>query len=399
MTTTVERVISEKVGEPVEEGDFVEVEPDVVMVHDGSGATALRVMREEIGVERVKRPERVVIVFDHSVPPSSVEAADRQNELLRFAEEHGIRNVHVDEGVCHQILVEKGYASGGTLIFGGDSHTPTCGAVGAVGIGFGGTDMAFAMMYGELWIRVPSTIEVRIVGRPRFPATAKDVALRMVSEIGAGGAEYRAIEFTGSVAGWDLGDRMTLCNMTTEVGAKTAVVSGRDEVEGAEDRIELDARHVEPCVARPGRVDDVVPVSEVEGVEVTRVFVGSCTNGRYEDIALFADVLEGLGGPSGDVRIVVVPASRMELLKAVREGVVERLVEMGVLVCPPGCGPCLGEHMGVLGRDDVCVATSNRNFPGRMGHRESEVYLASPVTAAVAAAEGELRDPRDVLGG
>ncbi len=397
--TTVERVFSEKVGERVEEGDFVEVEPDVIMIHDGSGATALRVMRDELGVERVEDPDKVVLVFDHSVPPSSVEAADRQNELLRFAEEHGISKVHVDEGVCHQILVEKGYASGGRLVFGGDSHTPTCGAVGAVGIGFGGTDMAFAMMYGELWVRVPPTIEVRIVGRPRFPSTAKDVALRMVSEIGAGGAEYRALEFTGSVSGWELGDRMTLCNLATEVGAKTAVVSGEEVVEGAERRVEIDARHVEPCVSRPGRVDDVVPVSEVEGVEVTRVFVGSCTNGRYEDMALFAGVLEEMGGPCEHVRIVVVPASRTELLKAVKDGVVERLVRMGVLVCPPGCGPCLGEHMGVLGRDDVCVATSNRNFPGRMGHRDAEIYLASPVTAAVAAAEGELKDPRDVLGG
>ncbi|WP_456483338.1 3-isopropylmalate dehydratase/homoaconitate hydratase family large subunit [Methanopyrus kandleri] len=402
MPSVAERILSEKVGEPVEAGETVYVEPDVIMLHDGSGATALRTLRE-LGVERVESPEKVVLIFDHSVPPSSVEAANRQNELLEFARRHGIEHVHVDEGVCHQVLVEEGYAEPGRVIFGGDSHTPTAGAVSALALGFGGTDMAFALIYGELWIRVPRTVRVHVEGELEEPATAKDLALTVVGELGAGYADYAVLEYTGLPERMPLGDRMCLCNLATEAGAKSAYVPPKEGPEelrpgDADEVIELDASEVEPVVSVPHRVDDVRPVGDVQGVEVTRVFVGSCTNGRYRDVKVFTEILEELDGPHPDVRIVVVPASHRVLERMTETGLTLKLIRMGVMIAPPGCGPCLGEHLGVLGDDDVCVSTANRNFPGRMGSRRAEIYLASPVTAAVAAAEGELVDPQDVLG-
>ncbi|WP_456482233.1 aconitase family protein, partial [Methanopyrus sp.] len=223
MPSVAERILSEKVGEPVEAGETVYVEPDVIMLHDGSGATALRTLRE-IGEERVENPEKVVLIFDHSVPPSSVEAANRQNELLEFARRHGIEHVHVDEGVCHQVFVEERYARPGRVIFGGDSHTPTAGAVSALAFGFGGTDMAFALLYGELWIRVPKTVRVHVKGDLKEPATAKDLALTVVGELGAGYADYAVLEYTGLPERMSLGDRMCLCNLATEAGAKSAYV-------------------------------------------------------------------------------------------------------------------------------------------------------------------------------
>ncbi|WP_457620354.1 3-isopropylmalate dehydratase/homoaconitate hydratase family large subunit [Methanopyrus sp.] len=402
MPSVAERILSERVGEPVETGETVYVEPDVIMLHDGSGATALRTLRE-LEVERVESPEKVVLIFDHSVPPSSVEAANRQNELLEFARRHGIEHVHVDEGVCHQVLVEEGYAGPGRVIFGGDSHTPTAGAVSALAFGFGGTDMAFALLYGELWIRVPRTVRVHVEGELKEPATAKDLALTVVGELGAGYADYAVLEYTGLPERMSLGDRMCLCNLATEAGAKSAYVPPEDGPEelrpgDADEVIELNASEVEPVVSVPHRVDDVRPVGDVQGVEVTRVFVGSCTNGRYRDVKTFTETLEELGGPHPDVRIVVVPASRRVFERMTETGLTLRLIRMGVTIAPPGCGPCLGEHLGVLGDDDVCVSTANRNFPGRMGSRGADIYLASPVTAAVAAAEGELVDPRDLLG-
>ncbi|WP_456434616.1 3-isopropylmalate dehydratase/homoaconitate hydratase family large subunit [Methanopyrus sp.] len=401
MASVAERILSERVGELVEAGETVYVEPDVIMLHDGSGATVLRTLRE-LGVERVESPEKVVLIFDHSVPPSSVEAANRQNELLEFARRHGIEHVHVDEGVCHQVLVEEGYAGPGRVIFGGDSHTPTAGTVSALAFGFGGTDMAFALLYGELWIRVPRTVRVHVEGELKEPTTAKDLALTVVGELGAGYADYAVLEYTGFPERMPLGDRMCLCNLATEAGAKSAYVppeGGPEELRpgDADEVIELDASEVEPVVSVPHRVDDVRPVGDVQGVEVTRVFVGSCTNGRYKDVKTFTEILEELGGPHPDVRIVVVPASRRVFERMTETGVTLKLIRMGVTIAPPGCGPCLGEHLGVLGDDDICVSTANRNFPGRMGSRGAEIYLASPVTAAVAAAEGELVDPQDVL--
>ncbi len=401
MATVVERLLSEKCGERVEAGDVTVVEPDVIMLHDGSGATALRTLRE-LGTERVKRPDRVVLIFDHSVPPSSVEAANRQNELLAFARRHGIERVHVDEGVCHQILVERGYARPGRVIFGGDSHTPTAGGVAALGFGFGGTDMAFTLLYGELWLRVPRTIRVHVTGDLGPGTTAKDLALTIVGELGAGYADYAVLEYTGLPERLPVGDRMCLCNLATEAGAKSAYVPPAEGPErlrpgDADETVELDASEVEPVVSVPDAVDRVRPVGDVQGEEITRVFVGSCTNGRYRDIRAFTEALDALGGPDPNVRIVVVPASRRVLLRLVRDGTLERLIELGASVAPPGCGPCLGEHLGVLGDDDVCVSTANRNFPGRMGSVEADIYLASPLTAAVAAARGELADPREEL--
>ncbi|WP_456454315.1 3-isopropylmalate dehydratase/homoaconitate hydratase family large subunit [Methanopyrus sp.] len=401
MASVAERILSERVGEHVEAGETVYVEPDVIMLHDGSGATALRTLRE-LGVEHVESPEKVVLIFDHSVPPSSVEAANRQNELLEFARRHRIEHVHVDEGVCHQVLVEEGYAGPGRVIFGGDSHTPTAGAVSALAFGFGGTDMAFALLYGELWIRVPRTVRVHVEGELKEPTTAKDLALTVVGELGAGYADYAVLEYTGFPERMSLGDRMCLCNLATEAGAKSAYVPPEGSPEelrpgDADEVIELDASEVEPVVSVPNRVDDVRPVGDVQGVEVTRVFVGSCTNGRYKDVKTFTEILEELGGPHPDVRVVVVPASRRVFERMTETGITLKLIRMGVTIAPPGCGPCLGEHLGVLGDDDICVSTANRNFPGRMGSRGAEIYLASPVTAAVAAAEGELVDPQDVL--
>ncbi len=320
-------------------------------------------------------------------------------------------------GICHQVVAEE-YARPGAVIVGADSHTCTAGALGAMATGMGSTDVAVAMALGQTWLRVPATMRVEITGTPDPAVSAKDMILSLIGQLGADGATYMAVEFGGiTVEQLDMAGRLTLCNMAVEAGAKTGLVASDDttrsfmEANGREadwealapdadavysSTINLDCGRLEPQVSRPHQVDLVSPVGEVAGLAVQQVVIGSCTNGRLEDLQVAARALAGRT-VHRDVRLLVIPASRRVYLQALSLGLLEQLARAGAVICSPGCGPCPGVHGGVLGDGEVCLATTNRNFQGRMGNPRSAVYLASPATAAATAATGVITDPREVL--
>ena len=392
-----------------EPGEIVQAEIDYAMSHDGTSVLAIRSFRE-MGSEKVWDPDRVVVPFDHIVPANNETAADLQREVRDWAREQNISNFFdCGTGVCHQVFPEQGFALPGTLLVGADSHSCTYGAFGAFGTGVGATDMAEIYSAGRLWFRVPQTLGVRVEGKLAPFVSAKDIALMVIGDLGADGATYKAIEYAGSaIENLSISGRMTLCNLGVEMGAKAAIVPADEKTEewlrgrarqaytpiysdpdSYEREYDYDITGLEPQVAVPFRVDNVRPVSELAGLEIDQAFIGTCTNGRLEDLEAAARILKG---KKVRARTLVIPASREVLLDALNKGIIQTLVEAGAMIGPPGCGPCLGAHMGVLAEGEVCVSTSNRNFPGRMG-KGGRVYLASPATAAASALQGRLAVP------
>ncbi|MCP1392967.1 MAG: 3-isopropylmalate dehydratase large subunit [Methanothrix harundinacea] len=411
MATISEKIFSRASGHRAEAGEIVEAEVDYAMSHDGTSVLAIKAFRE-MGSVQVWDPERIVVPFDHIVPANNSTAADLQREVRLWATDQGIAHFYEGgRGICHQVFPEEGFALPGTLLVGADSHSCTYGAVGAFGTGVGATDMAEIYSRGRLWFKVPETMGVRVSGKLGRRVLAKDLTLMLVGAIGADGATYKAIEYVGeTIEGLSMAGRMTLCNMGVEMGAKAAIVPPDGITEeflvgrargpyqpvisdpGSRDsEMEFDVSDLEPQVAAPFRVDNVRPVSELAGTEVDQVFIGTCTNGRYEDLEVAAEILKG---KEVKVRTLVIPASKEVLLGALSSGIIEILVRAGAMIGPPGCGPCLGAHMGVIGEGEVCLSTANRNFPGRMG-KGGLVYLASPATAAATAIFGEITDPRE----
>ena len=411
LATISEKIFSRASGHRAEAGEIVEAKVDYAMSHDGTSVLAIKAFRE-MGSEQVWNPERIVIPFDHIVPANNSTAADLQREVRSWAKEQGI--VHFYEGgrgICHQVFPEEGFALPGTLLVGADSHSCTYGAFGAFGTGVGATDMAEIYSRGRLWFKVPETIGVRVTGKLGRRVLAKDLTLMLVGAIGADGATYKALEYVGeTIENLSISGRMTLCNMGVEMGAKAAILPPDEVTEGflkgrvrepyqpvcsdpgsRDSEMEFDVSDLEPVVAAPFRVDNVRPVSELAGTEVDQVFIGTCTNGRYEDLEVAAEILKGRKVKS---RTLVIPASREVLLQAITSGIIETLVRSGAMIGTPGCGPCLGAHMGVIGEGEVCLSTANRNFPGRMG-KGGLIYLASPATAAATAIAGEITDPRE----
>ncbi|MBC7080566.1 MAG: 3-isopropylmalate dehydratase large subunit [Methanothrix sp.] len=412
MPTISEKILSRASGTEAEAGDIVDAEIDYAMSHDGTSVLAIKAFRE-MGSEKVWDKSRIVIPFDHIVPANNETAATLQAEVRRWARAQGIENFYdCGHGICHQVFCEMGFALPGALVVGADSHSCTYGALGAFGTGVGATDMAEIYSRGRLWFRVPETICMRLEGTLGDMVSAKDLALFVVKEMGADGANYMSVEFVGgAVERLSISGRMTLCNMGVEMGAKAAIVPPDESVDAYLARrarrpythihsdpgsyyreIEYDVSDIPPMIAAPYRVDNVHPVRDLAGIEVDQVFIGTCTNGRLEDLEMAARIVKG---KRVKIRTLVIPASREIYLGALRSGVIETLVEAGAMIGPPGCGPCLGAHMGVLGDGEVCLSTSNRNFPGRMG-RNGKVYLASPATAAATAITGKITDPRDV---
>jgi len=412
LATISEKIFSRASGHRAEAGEIVEAEVDYAMSHDGTSVLAIKAFTE-MGSERVWDPERIVVPFDHIVPANNSTAADLQRMVRSWARDQGI--VHFFEGgrgICHQVFPEEGFALPGTLLVGADSHSCTYGAFGAFGTGVGATDMAEIYSRGRLWFKVPETIAVRISGRLGEMVLAKDLTLMLVGAIGADGATYRALEYLGeTVESLSISGRMTLCNMGVEMGAKAAIVPADGTTEeylrgrargpyqpvrsdpGSYDaEMEFDVSDLSPQVAVPFRVDQVRPVGDLAGTEVDQVFIGTCTNGRLEDLEVAARILKGR---EVKARTLVIPASREVFLQALSSGVLEALVRAGAMIGTPGCGPCLGAHMGVISEGEVCLSTANRNFPGRMG-KGGLVYLASPATAAASAIYGEITDPREV---
>lgn len=389
---------------------------DAAMIHDITGPLAVRVFGE-MGGERVYDPERIIMLFDHQVPADSIPAAENHVFMRQFADEQGIHNYDLLEGVCHQVVMEKGRAAPGEIIVGTDSHTCTYGAAGAFATGIGSTDMGFVLKFGALYFRVPESILVEVDGKFGRRVGAKDLILSLAGDIGADGATYMALEFTGrALHEMNMAGRMTCANMAIEMGAKAGIVrpdaatweyvTARRDIEpfdlagdadaGYRERRHYDVTDLAPQVAVPHNVDNVVDVGDVAGTKVDQVFIGSCTNGRYEDLAEAAEVLGTADAFADGVRVIVIPASRTEYLKALRGGLIERFVEAGALVEAPCCGPCMGGAFGLLAPGEVSLSTSNRNFRGRQGSTQALVYLASPATAAASALYGEITDPREV---
>ena len=417
--TISEKILSRASGVDAHAGDLVIAEIDAAMAHDGTALLAIEAFRE-MGGEKLWNPSKVILVLDHVAPSSNENFSKVHREMRSFAKEHGAKIYEVGSGICHQLMVESGYVRPGALIVGADSHTCTYGALGAFATGIGSTEMAAVLISGKLWFRVPETIRIMIEGSLPPMVTPKDLILKIVGTVGADGATYKAVEFHGStVREMGIDGRLTLCNMAVEMGAKTGIVNpderaiqylksigfnpayndlnrlSSDPDAEYEETLNLDASDLEPQVACPHRVDNVKPVTEVEGVKVDQVFLGSCTNGRLEDLRLAARILKGKRIKDG-LRMIVIPASVRVYLKALKEGLIEIFLEAGCAVCNPGCGPCVGAHMGVLAPGEVCLSTSNRNFKGRMGCMEAEIYLASPATVAASALKGEITDPREL---
>jgi len=401
--------------EEVKPGEIVEAKVDRAMANEITGPLAIQAFKK-IGAPRVWDRRRIVLVLDHQVPADSVRSAELHKIMRTFAKEQRIPLLYDIGygGVCHQVMVEKGHVKPGKLIVGADSHTCTYGALGAFGTGIGSTEMAGVFATGEIWLRVPSTIRIDLSGSFPTCVAPKDVILYVIGKIGADGATYKAIEFTGTaIHKISVSGRMTLCNMTVEMGAKTGIISpdevslayvesrtdesfmliGSDSDAVYEKTLAVDIEKIEPQVACPHAVDNVKPVKEVEGVEINQAFIGSCTNGRLEDLKIAAKFLKGKKIAKG-VRLIVTPASQEIYLQALQHGLLEVFVKSGAYVCNPTCGACFGGHMGLLASGEVCISSSNRNFVGRMGSPEAEIYLASPATVAASALAGKIVDPR-----
>lgn len=412
--TFAEKVLGVRVGREVSAGEIVTVKPDYVMSHDNSAAIS-KTFRS-IGVERVEDPGRIVIVLDHCVPAAGQKYAQNHKDVREFVRDQGIENFFdINRGICHQVLPEEGFALPGRLILGSDSHTTTYGAFGAFSAGIGRSEAAVIWATGEIWLRVPSTFKVVADGAFPSGVSAKDLILHVIGELGADGGLYRAVEFCGeAVRGMSMGGRMTLCNMAAEMGAKIGYVepdgitlrylgrrarSGFEPLFSAPDAsfdppFEVDVSALTPMVARPHTVDNVSTVDEAAGTEIDQALLGTCTNGRVEDLWAAANRLRGKR-IHPRVRLLVFPASREVYTEAMRLGLLADLVEAGAVIMNPGCGPCLGAHEGVLAPGEVCISTANRNFKGRMGCNEAEVYLGSPETVAASALAGCIADPRE----
>ncbi len=405
--TLAEQILAHAAGHPDKPGDLITVRPDVVMGHDSLPPAIIDIMRERLGVAHVADPAQVVLVMDHVAPASNVATANAQNKIRTFAREEGVRLFEVGQGICHQVLVEAQIARPGRIVIGSDSHSTSYGAVGAFGTGMGSTDIALAMGTGKIWLRVPQTIRLRFSGRLGRGVTAKDVALKLNRELGVAGATYAAVEYLG--LDWmPLPDRQTIASMGIELGAKASIFPPTGEVAAkfpvpdwlfVDDTAVVQQEHyfnldqLEPQIAIPHSVDNVVDLHEVLGTKINVVFLGTCTNGRYEDMRQAADILRGQTLAPG-LRLLVTPASRQELQKAIADDTLDILLSAGATLTTPGCGPWRGRHQGTLGEGDVWLSTGNRNFKGRMGHPSSHIYLSSPAVAAASAIAGEIVDPR-----
>jgi homoaconitate hydratase family protein len=396
-------------------GQIVEVAPDVALSHDNTAAIASTFRK--IGAARVARPDIHVIVLDHACPAPTTVHAQNHKIVREFVSEQGIANFYdVGRGVCHQVLAEEGFALPGALIVGADSHTPTAGAFGAFAAGFGRSEMAAVMATGRLWLRVPESLKVVVHGRLRDGVTSKDLALHVIGDLGADGGLYQSVEWHGEgIAALDLESRMVIPNLMAEMGVKNAYIppdettfawlAGRarrpydpvypDPGAAYARVVEYDASAIEPVVAKPHTVDNVAPVREVTGTPIDQAFLGTCTNGRLSDLAAAARVLERRKVAPG-VRLIVIPASSEVYLAALDAGYLRTFVEAGAVVESPGCGPCMGNHLGIPAEGEVTISTANRNFRGRMGTKESEVYLASPLVVAASAVAGKIIHPKNL---
>jgi len=414
--TISEKIISEHVGRDVKPGEFVVAKVDVVMAQDGTGPLSIQELKK-MDMERVFDKENSILFIDHASPSSRKELSNSQKSLREFSKKTGAFLSDVGEGVCHQRLVED-WVNPGDLVVGADSHTCTSGALGAFSTGMGSTDIALAFALGKVWLKVPETHKFVVKGKLPEGVYSKDIILHIIGKISADGATYKAMEFEGdTIENLSMSSRFTITNMAVEAGGKTGLI-GTDkttrkylEERGRGDKfreiksdsdanfekvLEIEANKLEPLVAFPHTVDNVKGISNIEDVKIDQVFIGTCTNGRLEDLRIAASILKSKKRHP-DTRLIVIPASREVFLDALREGLIEIFLQAGAAVESPGCGPCVGIHKGVLADGERVLSTQNRNFEGRMGNPEGFIYLSSPATAAASAIEGRIADPRGYL--
>ena len=407
--TMIEKIIRNHVKKDVKPGDIVTVDVDRVMIHD-IFIPFVAEKFEEMGFTELWDPDRAVLIYDHLVPASQVDDTRHFRVGNAFVEKYGMKHIHRSDGICHQLMTEAGYVKPGDIVFGTDSHTTTYGCVGAFSSGIGYTEMASILGTGRLWVRVPRTIKVTISGKLPENVTSKDVILRLIGDLGADGATYMALEFHGdTVEQMTVASRMTMSNMAVEAGAKCALFAPDEKTaeycgialseEQRELKADADAVYAKeityraedfvPVMACPSQVDKIRPVAELEGTQIDQVFIGSCTNGRLEDLMAAARILEGKQ-VAPFVKLIVTPASRKIYEEAVENGTMAVLAKAGAIITHPGCGLCCGRTGGILTDGERVVATNNRNFLGRMGTSKVEIYLASPKTAAACAAAGKI---------
>lgn len=415
-STLAEKIISEHAGREVKPGEIVVTGVDVTALQDGTGPLAIQQL-EELGMVQAHNPKKTILFIDHAAPSPRKELSNAHISLRDFAIRTGAVLSDINEGVCHQRLVES-YASPGDILIGADSHTCTSGALAAFSTGMGSTDVGIGIATGKTWLKVPETMKIEISGSFSKGVYAKDLILHLIGEIGADGATYMALEFTGPGAkSMTMSQRFTLSNMAVEAGAKTGLFAsdqatrawleehGRGE-DFRELRADLDAEYsrtiqidegtLEPTVSAPHTVDNTMTAASAAGTRVDQVFIGTCTNGRIEDLRIAADILRG-HQRNPHTRLIITPASRKVYIQAAAEGLLADFAEAGGLVTGPGCGACVGVHGGILGDGEVCMATQNRNFQGRLGNAEAFIWLGSPATAAATAIAGEIVDPREYL--
>ncbi len=414
--TLVEKILSDKSGADACAGDIVIASVDVAFVQDGTGPLAVRQF-DEAGFEKVAAPDKSILFLDHAAPSPNKQLSNDHMLLRDFSSRTGARLSEVGQGVCHQIVAEE-YAAPGDVVVGADSHTVTAGALGAVATGMGSTDIAVAMALGKTWFRVPETFKVVVSGEFGKGVYPKDLILHLIGMIGADGATYKALEFCGdTIDAMPMSGRLTIANMSVEAGAKVGLFATdettRDYLESQgrgytyrpiapdpdavyERVIDIDAGSIGPTVSKPHTVDNTALAKELGSVEIQQVFLGTCTNGRLNDLAVAAGILNDKKRSAG-TRLLVAPASKRVLSDAIAAGYIQRLIEAGAAILPPGCAACVGVHQGILGDGEACLSTANRNFKGRMGNPESYIYLASPATAAASAIMGRITDPREVI--
>jgi len=413
--TLAEKILSQKSGQDAKAGDIVITKVDVAAFQDGTGPLAVRKL-QEMKMERIT-PKKSIVFIDHAAPSPRKELSNDHKLLREFCKKTGAILSDVGDGVIHQRLIES-FVNPGDVVIGADSHSCTAGALGAFSTGMGSTDVAIGMALGRTWFRVPETFKINVKGKFPKGVYSKDLILYLIGLIGADGATYRALEFTGeTIRDMSMESRFVLSNMAVEAGAKTGLCETDDktriylEEQGRGDSfreikadidakyekvIEIDVSGLEPQVAFPHTVDNTKSISEAKGIHLDQVYIGTCTNGRMEDLRIAAKILKGRHRHK-DTRLIICPASRKIYLDAMREGLLEIFVEAGASIMGPGCGPCVGVHEGILGDGENCLSTANRNFKGRMGNPEAFIYLGSPATAAWSAVKGEIADPREAL--
>jgi len=412
--TLAEKILSEKSGADARAGDIVIAKVDLAFVQDTTGPLTVRTFQSS-GMS-LANPERTVLFIDHAAPSPSANLSNDHILLRDFSRESGCILSEVGDGVCHQIVAEA-YARPGDVIVGADSHTVTAGGLGAFATGMGSSDVTVAFGLGKNWFRVPETFKIEVDGNFLKGVYPKDLILHLIGKIGADGATYKSLEFHGdTIKKMSMSGRFTVANMAVEAGAKVGLFAADEttkkylEAEGRgkdyqpleadadaayEKTIKINADKLEPTVSRPHTVDNTALARELKGTKLQQVVIGTCTNGRLEDLAVAASIIKGKR-PAEGLRLIIAPASRRVLLEAIEKGYIKDFVEAGAMILPPGCGPCLGLHQGTLGDGENCLSTANRNFEGRMGNPKSFIYLGSPATAAASALTGEITDPREV---